>query len=332
MMTRKDGLPRRVYARNGRYFFVSPGGKWHPLTRESAGLPSMYRALAALQDGEVRGDMLPAVVARWAAGKEAAGEWSDSTRRNMDRVTRHLAQRFADFRPAQVTTPIAHEYLRPFMDRSRTYNLHRSVLRQVLSFAALEGLRDGHNPVDDVPQRKMVKRRRIVTDAEIAAIKRAALEATRGGPALVQMIEIAMLTGQRIGDVLRMRWQDVTADGVLVDQGKTGEPLLIEWTPPLRAAVESCATGRDRIGYLLVQSTGAPYRYAGIRSAWDRACARAGVEDLNIHDLRGRAGADREAEDGPYAAQRLLGHASVTMTEGYTRGKTRRRAKATGGK
>lgn len=331
-MTRTDGLPRRVYARNGRYYYVTHVGKWLPLTRVDKGLPAMFRALAAVHDGEVHGDKLPAVITRWAQSKEAAGEWSASTQRNMDRVTREIAHRFADFTPGQVTTPVAHQYLQPLLDRPRTYNLHRSVLRQVLSFAALEGLRDGHNPVDDVPMRKMVARRRIVTDAEVAAIKLAALQATRGGQALVQMIDIAMLTGQRIGDVLRMRWQDVTADGVLVDQGKTGEPLLIEWTPPLRAAVESCATGRDRIGFLLVQSTGAPYRYAGIRSAWDRACARAGVEDLHIHDMRGRAGADRQDEDGPYAAQRLLGHASVTMTEGYTRGKTRRRAKATGGK
>ena len=31
---------------------------------------------------------------------------------------------------------------------------------------------------------------------------------------------------------------------------------------------------------------------------------------------------------GPYAAQLLLGHASINMTEGYIRGKSRRRAVA----
>lgn len=326
-MTRKTGLPRRVYTKHGRYWYVSPAGRWHGLTRITAGLPAMLRALAELQDGDIRGHLLPAVATRWQGSKESAGEWEASTRRNMERVIAHVAARFADFAPAQVSAPVVFEYLRDFLPTPRTYNLHRSVLRQILSFAALEGLRDGHNPVDDVPQRKMAKRRRIVTDAEIAAIKAALLQQARGGRAHCIMVDLCMLTGQRIGDVLKMRWQDVTADGLLVDQGKTGEPLLIEWTPALRGAVDACAVGRDRVGHLLVQSTGTPYRYSGVRSAWVRALERAGIDDLHIHDLRGRAGADVTDQRGPYAAQVLLGHASVTMTEGYVRGKTRRRAK-----
>lgn len=326
-MTRRDGLPRRVYLRHGRYWHFGLDGRWRGLTRASDGLPAMLRALAALHEGEVQGHLLPAVATRWQQSKEHAGEWSGSTRRNMERVLREVSERFRDFASSDVTAPVVHEYLSPYLDRPRTYNLHRSVLRQILSYAALEGLRDGHNPVDDVPQRKMPKRRRIVTDAEIARIKAALREQARGGEAHCTMVDLCMLTGQRIGDVLRLRWQDVTDDGLLVDQGKTGEPLLIEWTPALRAAVDACGAGRDRIGYLLVQSTGAPYRYSGVRSAWVRALARAGIADLHIHDLRGRAGADVTEQRGPYAAQVLLGHASVTMTEGYVRGKTRKRAR-----
>lgn len=331
-MTRKSGLPRRVYLRHGRYFHVSPAGTWVGLSREAEGLPAMYRALAELQDKEITGDRLPAVLARWVAAKLAEKAWGDGMQSSMERVTREIADRFVDFRPDQITAPVVFEYLKPWLGNPRTYNLHRSVLRQALSFAALEGLRDGHNPVDDVPQRREAKRARIVTDAEIEAIKQAALQAQRGGAALVQMIDLAMLTGQRIGDVLKMRWQDITEEGVLVDQGKTKAALLIEWTPPLRLAVDACGAGRDRIGHLLVKSDGAPYRYQGIRTAWDKACQRAGIENLHIHDMRGRAGADREEEDGIYAAQRLLGHSSVQQTESYTKGKTRSRARATGGK
>lgn len=326
-MTRKDGLPRRVYLKHGRYWHVGNDGKWRALTRERDGLPAMLRALANLHEGEVRGHLLPSVATRWQQSKERAGEWEASTRRNMERVLRHLSARFADFAPGQVTSPVVFQYLQPFLATPRTYNLHRSVLRQVLSFAALEGLRDGHNPVDDVPQRKLAKRRRIVTDAEVAKLKAALLQQKRGGPMHCVMVDLCMLTGQRIGDVLAMRWQDVTDDGVLVDQDKTGEPLLIEWTPALRAAVDACGHGRDRIGHLLVQSTGKPYRYSGVRSAWVRALKRSGIEDLTIHDLRGRAGADVTDQRGPYEAQKLLGHTSVTMTEGYVRGKTRRRAR-----
>jgi len=324
-MTKKPLLPRRVYVKHGRYWHVGSDGKWRGLTRVSAGEPAMYRALAELRDVELSGHLMPFVVQRWHQQKQA--DWSPSTQRNMTRVVGQIAARFADFAPRQITAPVVFEYLQPLQPTPRTYNLHRSVLRQVLSFAALEGLRDGHNPVIDVPQRRMLQRRRIVTDAEVNAIKTALLEQKRGGAAHCAMVDLCMITGQRIGDVLRMRWQDVTPDGLLVDQAKTGQPLRIEWTPALLSAVEACSQGRDRIGYLLVQSTGSPYRYSGVRSAWVRAMARAGIEDLHIHDLRGRAGADATEAQGPYAAQKLLGHASVTMTETYTRGKTRRVAK-----
>lgn len=325
-MTRKGGLPRRVYLRHGRFFYVDLAGKWHPLTRERDGLPAMYRALASLTDAERESDRMPAVITRWADSKKVAGDWSDGQAVDMERVAGRLSKAFIEFRPDQVTAPVVAKYLAKLLPTPRTYNLHRSVLRQVLSFAALEGLRDGHNPVDDVPQRKLKKRVRVVTPAELDAMARALMQATRGGPAHVRMLGLCIKTGQRISDVLKLRAQDCTDAGVIVDQGKTGEPLLIEWDAELTALVDQCFEGRDRLGYLLIQSTGKRYTYAGVRSAWVRAMERAGIEDLHIHDLRGEAGARIADTLGSYAAQTLLGHASVTMTEGYIKGKTRRRA------
>lgn len=323
----KRTLPRRVYLKHGRYWYVGHDGKWRGLTLEKQGLPAMFRALADLTDDARNADRIPAVLARWADSKVLAGDWSEGVRQDMERICALIGKRFANFTPRDVTAPVVAKYLATYLPQPRTYNLHRSVMRQALSYAALEGLRDGHNPVDDVPPRRLKQRIRIVTDAEVAAMKRALLQQKRGGPAHCRMLDLCLLTGQRVSDVIGMRWQDVTEEGVLVDQGKTGAPLLIEWTPELRAVVDACAEGRDRIGHLLAQSTGKPYRYAGVRSAWVRAMERAGIENLHIHDLRGRAGADVADERDSYAAQKLLGHKSVTMTEGYIKGKTRARAK-----
>lgn len=319
---KRDGLPKRVYAKHGRYWYVSPDNKWHGLTRVKQGLPAMYRALASLTDAEATSDRMPAVITRWLTDKEA--DWAVGTAEDMDRVGARLSARFLEFAPRQITTPVCVDYLRPYLRKPRTYNLHRSVLRQVLAFAAREGLREGHNPIDNIPQRRQPKRIRIVTPAEIDAMAKALMTAARGGEAHVRMLGLALKTGQRIGDVLRFRAQDCTEAGLLVDQGKTGEKLVIEWDAELTALVDACFEGRDRVGYLLVQSTGAPYKYAGVRSAWVRAMAKAGIEDLHIHDLRGEAGARISDLVGSYAAQMLLGHASIKMTEAYVRGKTRR--------
>jgi integrase len=142
------------------------------------------------------------------------------------------------------------------------------------------------------------------------------------------------LTGQRIGDLIKLRWQDVTEDGLVFVQGKAGGRvrLLVEWSPALRAAIDACAVDRQRIGHVLKTQSGGSYTYGGIRSAWVRACARAGVADLNIHDLRGRAGVDalEAAGQDVRAAQALLGHSAEGMTRHYTDGKYAKRVKPAG--
>jgi len=327
-MTRSD-MPRRVYLRHGAYYFVTPAGKWIRLSAEREGLPAMYRALAALGERESNRNRMPAVLTRWLDEKRA--DWADKTAADQERIADEMANAFAEFSPADITTPVAAEYLRRYAATPRTHNMHRTMLRQVLAFAALDGLREGHNPVDNIAPKKVVGRHRIVTDAEVKVVKAAALKQSRNGEALVQMIELALLTGQRIGDLIGMRWQDVTDAGILFDQGKGqgSTKLLVEWTPALRAAIKACERG-DKIGHVLKTQSGRGYRYAGIRSAWVRACERAGIEDLHIHDLRGRAGVDALGDDEDMrAAQRLLGHKGERMTRHYVEGKYARKVKPT---
>lgn len=325
-MTRRGPLPPRVYLRHGRYYLVTlPERRWVGLTREREGLPALYRAYAALVERDARRDTMPQVITRWVDAKRPV--WSAGVAADQERIAAAMAHAWADVRPAEVTAPLCAEYLRRYAHQPRTHNMHRTMLRGVLSLAAVEGLREGHNPVDDIPPMTLRRRVRIVTDDELDAIRAAAL-AGRYGLGLVHMVALALLTGQRIGDLIGLRWQDVTAEGVLIVQKKTGERLLIEWSDALRQAVEACAEGRQRIGHVLRTETGGAYTYAGIRSAWVRACERAGVADLHIQDLRGRAGVDAlgDAED-IRAAQRLLGHAGESMTRQYVDGKYHKRAR-----
>lgn len=326
-MTRSH-LPRRVYLRHGRYFYVQPDGKWIGLSREKDGLAAMHAALAKTLETEIIGDLMPAVIARWLAQRVEDGAWSEGHRINMERIAKAIGDEFDIIEPAQVTTKLVATYLRPLRAKKRTHNQHRTALRQILDFSSTEGLREGANPVDATEPVKQDKRTRIVTDDEVRELKAAALQQTRNGEALVQMIDLAILTGQRISDVIKMRWQDVTDAGISIVQAKTKAKLLIQWSPALRAAVDACAVERERIGFLLKTQSGTGYRYSGIRSAWVRACERAEIDDLNIHDLRGRAGVDALGEDEDMrAAQKLLGHTSEGMTRHYVEGKFHRRVK-----
>lgn len=335
MIRKNSGLPPRVYAKHSAYYLVTLGNKWVRLCAVKEGLPAMYRALATFTDADAAKDLMPAVIQRWYDSKIAAGDWSsEKMRANQKAIADYMAGEFDTHKPMQLSTPLCAEYLKPFIPKARTYNLHRTMLKQVLAFAALEGLREGFNPVDNVPRRKTDGRHRVVTDAEVAKLKAEALKSRRNGAAMVQMIDLAMLTGQRISDVLKLRWQDVTDKGLLFDQGKgRGKTkLLIEWSPALRAAIAACSRDGDKIGHVLKSERGTGYRYSGIRSAWVRLLERSKIEDLNIHDLRGRAGVDallgdEESEEDIRKAQRLLGHKSEGMTRHYVEGKFHKRTK-----
>lgn len=54
----------------------------------------------------------------------------------------------------------------------------------------------------------------------------------------VLIFELCLGTGQRIGDVLRMRWSDIDGEGIAIRQGKTKAKLWIPITPRLRVILE----------------------------------------------------------------------------------------------
>lgn len=328
-MSPRRTLPPRVYLKHGAYYYVTaPDRRWLRLSAERDGLPAMLRALAALHEAHsARGERMPAVVSRWLAGKMDG--WSAASQRNGVRIAEEISRAFREFAPAEVTTPVCSQYLGRYADRPRTHNQHRNALRQILAFAAVEGLREGHNPVDNICGLSTPGRHRIVTDADLQRLRAAADTATRGDTsarAAILALDLALITGQRIGDLLGLRWQDVTEAGLQVQQGKSRRSaapvrMLIEWTPALIEAINACVIGTDRVGYLIKTRTGGRYTYAGIRSAWVRLCAKAGVTDLHIHDLRGRAGADLEQAAGREAARALLGHRTQRTTAHYVEGK-----------
>lgn len=116
----------------------------------------------------------------------------------------------------------------------------------------------------------------------------------------------ATLSHDEVKDLTGYTWPSKQLRELHRIKGKGRVRILIEWTPALKAAVDACAEGTDRIGHLLKTTrkgkaaAGGKYSYWGIRSAWVRACERAKIDpkDLHIHDMRGRAGVDKREAEG----------------------------------
>lgn len=93
-------------------------------------------------------------------------------------------------------------------------------------------------------------------------------------------LALGSLTGLRIGDLLRLRWEDMQEGYIALQTAKTGGEAII----PLYDELKRFLTGPGR-GAILRTTKGTPWTPDGWQSSWGRA-KPAGF-DRHVHDLRG---------------------------------------------
>ena len=97
---------------------------------------------------------------------------------------------------------------------------------------------------------------------------------------------LALWTGQRQGDLLRLPWSAYDGARIRLRQSKTGVPVSFKAGAPLKAMLDR-APKRSTI--ILTNSDGKPWTADGFRASWRKAQAAAGVVDVTFNDLRGTA-------------------------------------------
>jgi integrase len=105
-------------------------------------------------------------------------------------------------------------------------------------------------------------------------------------PELALAMTLAMWTGQRQGDLLKLTWPAYDGATLKVFQGKGQLPVLLAVSRPLREALEETRRRNLRV---LVNQDGDPWTPDGFRVMWRKTCLKAGVRGLTFHDLRGTA-------------------------------------------
>ncbi len=197
-----------------------------------------------------------------------------------------------------------------------------AVLSIVLSHAVDDGLID-HNYAKGV--RRLYKADRadkVWSDADIVAFQGVA------SPELRLALRLALDTGQRQGDVLRLPWSAFDGRTISLRQSKTAAFVTIPCTIELLAALESVPR---RSTLILTNSRGKPWTSDGFRTSWHKAAKAAGVQGVTFNDLRGTA-VTRLAEAGctvPEIAS-ITGHtlkSAATILERY-RARTPKQASA----
>lgn len=210
---------------------------------------------------------------------------------------------------------------REFMDIRGRGKIQRNRQLAVLSCAFSEAVGRWYwmerNPCRDVKRHEARPRDRYVTDEEFAAFKRTL-------PLRLQlMMELALLTGQRQGDLLRLTWSKVdrVMGRIRFRQSKTGKRLGVRITPAVADVLERCERLTPAGDHVIRKRNGTPYTSEGFRAIWQRYMRRwvaADNERFTFHDLRAKSASDSETID---AAYQRLGHTSIAMTRrAYDRG------------
>ena len=173
------------------------------------------------------------------------------------------------------------------------------------------------NPCTGVRRNTEKKRTRYITDEELKLLMSEASEQ------MACIIELAYLTAIRKSDLLKIRVNDLQADGLHVlptkTQDSTGQVMIFSNTPRLLEVLNRSRKLRRRASsmYLFATQDGTPHSTSGFNSAWKRLKNKVGLSDIHFHDIRAKALTDAKRMAGSDYAQALGNHASVETTEIY---------------
>jgi integrase len=96
------------------------------------------------------------------------------------------------------------------------------------------------------------------------------------------VVALALYTGQRQGDVLKMRWDAITGGMIMVRQEKTGKRLAIPLHKDLRDVL---ATIPQRAVTVATSTEGRPWTKDGFKATWNKHRPLA-IKGLVFHGLR----------------------------------------------
>jgi integrase len=266
------------------YYYAWRGG---PLLRGKPGtleFQASYNEAVASKVVTPQGVIL-AILQGFQASEDFRG-LADSTRRSYVPLIKRIERDYGDFPLTALTDRRARGNFMEWRDKIAAGSGRRqadyawSVLARVLSWALDRGL---------VAANPCTHGGRLYRGSRAEKIWTAADEKTFFERAPVHLhlpLLLALWTGQRQGDLLRLPWSAYDGTYIRLRQSKTGRRVQIRVGVPLKAALDAVA---KRSTIILTNSEGKPWTSDGFRASWRKACAAAGIVGVTFNDLRGTA-------------------------------------------
>ena len=195
------------------------------------------------------------------------------------------------------------------------------IISKMFNLAEMWGLRpDGTNPRKHIKKYAEAKRERFLSAAELRRVGEVLREMDEEGVELasaIAAVRLLILTGCRLGEIMRLKWEYVDFDGraLRLPDSKTGAKTVHLGLPAVDV-LKSIARTKDNPWVVTGTLPGAPLY--DLQPFWQRVRARAGLKDVRIHDFRHTfASTAVAAGQGLPMIGKLLGHTQVQTTARY---------------
>jgi integrase len=266
-----------------KYYYAWKGG---PRLRGEFGTPEFiasYHEAASAKSASSPGVLLTLLQA-YQAGSEFAG-LRERTRFDYVKQIKQIEIAFGDMPLNALNARGVRAEFMAWRDQLATRSRRQAdyawtVLARVLSWAKDRGLIT-ENPCERGGRLYRGSRAdKIWTADDEAAFYRAA-------PSHLHLpVLLALWTGQREGDLLRLTWPAYDGETIRLKQSKTGAPVSIPVGAPLKAALD---TASRLSPIILLTSESKPWTPDGFRASFAKARAKAGIVGVTFNDLRGTA-------------------------------------------
>jgi excisionase family DNA binding protein len=205
-----------------------------------------------------------------------------------------------------------------------TINRFLALLRHMLNKAEDEGYLES-NPAKKIkPFRETNRIERVLSQDE----EKRLLAHSCGY--LRSILVIGLNSGLRVGEILRLRWQDIDMEArkISILQTKAGKPRIAFINTPLLHELERMRSENGKADYLFFnEKTKKPL--SRVSRSFLTACKKAGVENFRIHDCR-RSFISRLLQKGAdvETVRSLAGHSSLAMVQRYAHSQDETKRKA----
>lgn len=212
--------------------------------------------------------------------------------RVVGRWQHHLAPVFADLRVVDLSGAALNQYVedrRQAGASNATVNRELSILKRMLHLGFQADPQTVSRLVPFPALKEAPPRQGYLADA---AYDKLARECAQEGLWLRGMLAIYFNYGWRRTEVVRLKVRqiDLAARTIRLDAGATKNDAArtVKMTEEVFTLLTACVVGKSGGDYVFTRPNGHPVR--DFTKCWTRACQRAGVPDLRVHDLR-RTGA-----------------------------------------